>query len=147
MNIEKLRKELADDPLKFNYANLPIQDIADKLNEKTRTRVVEFRVTELGILNAFADPTDGEAVLLKLEAEATGNTMLARALRWMQPGGAGLDIGNNATRLMLDGLHAKSVIDAGELATVKALAEESISRAEELGLGVVRDGHIMEAQA
>lgn len=83
--------------------------------------------TERTVFAAFANPADGEAVLTALEAAAAGNGATARvvkrALRWLQPGEGGLDVGNASVRAMIDQLAAGGVLTPTQAATLKGLGE------------------------
>jgi hypothetical protein len=50
--------------------------------------------TELGIMAAFANPSDGETLLQTLEVVGQSNPVVKRMLKWIQPGAIGIDFGN-----------------------------------------------------
>lgn len=81
-------------------------------------------IGELGVLDLFEDPEDGETVMQKLEAVAQSNALVARALKWMQPLAPGLPIGKVSVRTMLDQLHAAGVFTDVEHATLKRAGEQ-----------------------
>lgn len=89
--------------------------------------VVEgVRYTELGIITAFADPADGEAVLQVLETAAETNPLLARMLRWLAPGMPGLDFGNAGLRAAINAYQAANVLTTTQRDTLLALGERAV---------------------
>lgn len=85
------------------------------------------RYTELGIITAFTDPADGEAVLQTLEAAAESNPLLARMLRWLAPGMPGLDFGNAGLRAAINAYHEANVLTATQRDTLLALGERAVT--------------------
>src|SRR5687768_1635009 len=57
---------------------------------------------------------------------------LIRQLKWLDRE-AGLEVGNERTRAMLDAFVQLGILDAGEVALVKALAEKTVSALEAKG--------------
>lgn len=84
------------------------------------------RYTELGIITAFSNPADGEAVLQTLEAAATQNPLLARMLGWLAPGMPGLDFGNAGLRAAINAYHAANVLTTTQRDTLLALGERAV---------------------
>lgn len=144
MDMSILRTELNDTA----YAGLSDAQAAAALNAPTRSRrkAAAFH-TERGIVAALG-PVMGESVLSKVEFAAQSNTLLARVVRWLRDysESGGLDLAATATRMQLDALQAAGVLTAEEVAALKALGEEPCSRADELGLGIVGDGHVRSAR-
>ena len=143
MDIDKLKIVLAvPHPVTGAY---DAKDViaAEQLNARNIVSVDEHHVTELGVLDAFENPKDGEALLQKLEA-VSADPMLARALGWLKPGSPGLDMGNPTVRKLLDGYAETRVIKSAARDTLKSLAEHLVSAAG--SLGHVKVGHIQEAR-
>lgn len=66
-------------------------------------------ITELTILSLYADPTDAETVMQKIETVAQSNPVIARVLKWLQPSAPGIDAGDSRVRAML----TASTVDGG----------------------------------
>lgn len=147
MNIERLRAELASDPLGRGYAQMSAAAAAARMNLADRVTVEERFVNERTIVSSYANPADGEAVLQALEAAAQANAIVARAMKWMSPDQQGIDVGHAGTRAVLDALVGAGVLTAAQATHLKGLAERTVGRAEELGLGVVYEGHVVKARA
>lgn len=84
------------------------------------------RYTELGIITAFDDPADGEAVLQSLETLAETNPLLARMLRWLAPGMPGLDFGNTGLRAAINAYQAENALTDTQRDTLLALGERAV---------------------
>lgn len=145
--IRTLKNEYTNDPLDRRYSNMTVQEFIESLETPNRTIVIpETRITELGILEAFDNPADGEAFMQKIELVALNNDLIARIIKWVQQE-RGLDVGNSKTRAVLDSLVGVATITQTEVDTIKALAEKSASRAEELGLTHFRNKYVREAMS
>ena len=148
----KLAAEIAGDPKGLGYARKTAAEVFAILRTANRRRRKPgpCLVNELDVLNAFADPTDGNAFLVKLEALAAVHQTLARVLQWMAPGGergdqAGVDVANEKLRGVLAGLAGQADVTKAEVATVLALGDELVDRLTELDLHGVRLGHVVVA--
>lgn len=102
-----------------------MHDIVAVLNAG-RTKVVSTMITERGILAKYPDgAVAADAILTKLEAFATAgqpmSSIVARALKFLANTG-GIDVGDTATRGLLDALAAGGVLTADEAAKLKGLA-------------------------
>lgn len=84
------------------------------------------RYTELGIITAFVNPADGEAVLQTLEGAAESNPLLARMLRWLAPGMPGLDFGNSGLRAAINAYYGAGVLNEAQRDTLLALGERAV---------------------
>lgn len=135
MNIEGLLSEIKNDPLSRNYSGMTRDQKWESLNTVNRkvNMTGEFRVSELGLINAFSNPADGEAALLKLEAVAASNSLVDRMLKWLKPGAPGLDIANPKVIAMIDSFVSSSVLTEAEGNTIKDLGKKIISRLSEIG--------------
>jgi len=147
MDYNALAAELA----KPAYTGLSDAEAADALNAATVTEVYSrfgsFRTlaavltdveyaTLKGVLFELADSSPKVAdsyAMLELPGDDAGN-------------GGGIDFGCAAVRGMVDQLVAGEQFTAELGSKLKALAERKISRAEELGLGRVKVGHVEEVR-
>lgn len=77
------------------------RDCALRASEIAPALLRESLLTELSILRLSDDPAAAEAVLQQIEAVSQGNPVVARVLKWMQPGAAGLNFGDARVRAML----------------------------------------------
>jgi|GEM_PF-4834661 len=144
-----LTAEIRDDPLGRGYANLSAQEAADSLNARNRTRVVPLSFVNAKTLYARLGAAVAEMIIQKLEAGAASDSPLApilkRACQWIRPSEQGIDVGNPVTRTMVDALTG-GLLTEDEARLLKGLAEESVSRAEELGLPYVGGHHVEYAR-
>lgn len=87
--------------------------------------VVPHLVAELGILSAYANPTDAVTVLAVIDQVAQANPVVAVAQKWIQPGAPGIDVGDQRTRAMLT-----APIQSGGLGLSSDLARPLLALAE-----------------
>lgn len=135
-----LSQELAADPAGLGYAaHLPDSPglVVDLLNAPTRTAIKPRFVTARGVL---AEVDGGAQILDKLEALSAGVSEVKWAMKFLLTDG--IDVGHPRTRALLDQLAAGGGITADEAGALKALAIQPVSRAEELGLGVITEADV-----
>lgn len=147
MDYDKLKVKVAE--VLAAHPDWTDQQVADCLNEPavtaTRSRFVTFRtlLSELPVTQAMT-------IIGKLRAAARADEsgVLAVILPTLEDTaeGCGIDLANANARVFLDGLVAAEVLTAEEAAAVKGMAETQISRAAQLGLGIVGDGHVRSAR-
>lgn len=125
-----IAEELANDPLGLGYATMTNGEIEAAMNAKTRSRIISRFVTARTIL---AECADGATILDKLEAAGTQVSAVKWAMRFLQQEG-GIDVGHPATLAMVDQLVAAGVLTQVEGDSLKALAVQMCSRAEEIGI-------------
>jgi len=152
VDYDVLIPELHDDPLGRGYVGMSDAEALASLRTTNRTRVFESRITELGIVKAITEATgfaiNGEEFMQALEAVGESQPLVKRMIKWLQPGDPGLDMGDPHVRGTLDLLAFTpgTGITTAAVAAVKATAEASCSRAEELGIPDVGTGHIKSAR-
>lgn len=61
----------------------------------------ELRATELTLLWLYPSPATAEAVLQQIEAVSASNPIVARVVKWLQPGAPGIDLGDARVRFLL----------------------------------------------
>ena len=136
-----LSDEIDNDPEGKGYAAfLPDQPgaVVEMLNAPTETMVKSRLITARGILSDYpGGPAAAATVLDKLDGAAPNIPALKWA--WKFISGEGLDIGVPATQGMLDTLAGATVITTDEATKLKALAIQTASRAEVLGLPYVTE--------
>jgi len=140
-----LQLELANDPLKLGYASALIayneEQLLQLLNGVTILAPKSTMHSERGVLDQYPDgPVAADIVLQKLERFAASPHPLAglvkRALKFLsQP--EGIDFGTVSTQNMLRRLAEGGVITTDEANKLISFGSVLMSRAQELGLGVV----------
>ncbi len=143
MNYAALKHEIEIDLLGRGYASMTDQQIADSLNTADRTTIVPTVVGALGIMR-LVGPTMGARILDKLETASANDSRLKWFLRELSA--QGVDLGHPITRATIDGLVVAGVLTQTEADALKRAAERTVTRAEELGLGVVRAGDVQAAR-
>jgi len=148
MNYAVIKSELANDPESLGYSGMSDSEAAAALNTANRSRTVTTFATWRKIL-ADLGPTVTATVKAKIEAAAESNAAVAIALDMLSEygEGGGLDLGHANTRAVIDSLVAAEVLTADEGSAVKAMAQETISRATELNLPAVGAGHVARARS
>ena len=126
-----LRDELSVDPLGRGYAGFSDQQAADDLNTVYRSRMVESIASELIV--AALDPPDYTALSAANE----------RAF-WGIVGASFVRVSDTEVQAFFLALFPGG---SGTRTNLIALANESISRAEELGLRTVKLGHVEGARS
>ena len=135
MNYEQLKKELANS----KYDELSDVEVAKVLNKNDNTLFVSRKVSYLEILNECAGA--GE-ILDIIEASTLPD------VRWAMVGikSDGIDIGHPKTRAMIDKLVEDGIFTTTQGAALIAMAPTQ-SKAQSLGLGVVKPGYIPKTRA
>lgn len=130
MNYQILKDEIENDPLGRGYSGMNDQEIANDLNTNYRTRNVDtlssaqiFEATDAAEFQALSDTGKGYV----RDVWGLGDSVVVSA-------------GSNARGVYLQFFNAQSITRSALL----ALLTESISRAVELGLGVVNAGEVTE---
>jgi len=145
-NIALLKSEIDSDPLGRGYSGMDDTAVAVDLNTAYRTKKEPISSAELLAWSA----SDARLQNIKNAAEngATDDlkSLAQAAYLIVTRDGTTLDL-NLADRLaMLDSLVAASVLTADDRTSLDALATVSISRAEELAIGRVRAGDVIQAR-
>lgn len=126
MNITELRALIESDSQALSLAQSGAADVcAARCREIAPKETIETRVTELTILSRYSDPADAEAVLRTIETVAQSNPVVARVLKWLQPGAPGIDIGDARVRgLLVASVNAGGVGLSAELSRPLLAAAE-----------------------
>ena len=151
MDIDALRTELlAGHPDTGAYSS-DDAIAAVEINAKNRQRYKAITSAELLGWSAAAS-TGGRPRLIKIDEAATAHASedvkaaAMAAAEMVKREGTLLDL-NRADRMALvDGLVAGGVLSSDDKTDLLQLATESISRATELGLGLVRPGDVIQAR-
>ncbi len=129
MDYNKLALEIKDDPLKRGYKKMSNDEICVSLRVKDRTRVID----------SIPSSTVIEATAL---TEYVSLSASQRDIYWGMLAGGEIKPSGTRTKQIYASLFAPSSSTRTNLIT---LATESITRAEELGLGEVYVGHVGKA--
>jgi len=132
LNYKKLSEEIALSA----YSGMTNAQIANEINIKNKTSLRETYATSLTIL-AVLGAANGAAFLDVLESIAATNS----SVKWSMKNIAstGIDVANTEVRNMLDQLMAAGALVQSDVNTIKALAERTVSRGEELGISEVSE--------
>jgi len=148
MNYTVLRGEISTDPLGRNYVAMSDVEVVSSLNTADRAirqlvplwQVKKTAIEEgcwLAIQAAVADESKSEQV----RGAAAIAVDYINDQRFQN-----LDMDLTSTQQMLGALVVGGVITAAQSATLDALADGVISRAEEIGLAGVRVGDVQRAR-
>lgn len=145
-NIAILKSEIDSDPLGRGYSGMDDTAVAVDLNTAYRTKKEPISSAELLAWSA----SNARLQNIKNAAEngATDDlkSLAQAAYLIVTRDGTTLDL-NLADRVaMLDSLVAAGVLTAADRTSLDALATVSISRAEELAIGRVRAGDVIQAR-
>jgi len=146
-NIAIIKSEIDSDPLGRGYSGMDDTAVAVDLNTAYRTKKEPISSAELLAWSA----SDARLQNIKNAAEngATDDlkSLAQAAYLIVTRDGTTLDL-NLADRVaMLDSLVAAGVLTDADRTSLDALATVSISRAEELALGLVRAGTVQQARS
>jgi hypothetical protein len=145
MDIDKLKTELVTDPESMGYAALSDADASVALNIANRDYTVPLNSrTSL----SWAMRTGR---LADIETATTAGTPAIQSIalgvkHLLGRSDTEIDMSDSDHVAMIDGLVAGGVLDAANKAELVTMATSQRSRADELGLGQVRVGHVQEAR-
>lgn len=141
-----LADEITNDPLSRGYAGMTDEQVAESLNAAnisinatvTKAKLLQWAGANQRIVKlkgGLASPNDDvenicEAALRLLSAADVTT----------------FDTGDSANTAFLDALVAARVLEDADKTSLLELGEKTISRAEQLGIGTVRVGHVGEAR-
>ncbi len=145
-NIAILRSEIDSDPLGRGYSGMDDAAVAVDINTDYRTKKEPISSAELLAWSA----SDSRLQNIKNAAESGATddlkSLAQAAYLIVTRDGTTLDL-NLADRVaMLDSLVAAGVLTADDRTSLDTLATVSISRAEELAIGKVRAGDVIQAR-
>ena len=143
---EKLRAELADDPLDRGYSTMTDQEAADDLRTEYRSDLQPVPMTSVV---RWCARHDALASLDTAAGSATpGVRSVARAAQIMiaSPHIVSFNVHDPELADMLDALVTAGVFTLDERDDLVALGTTPTSRAAELGLGRVKPGYVGKAR-
>ena len=150
-NLQALKAELdAGHPVTGAYS-ANSEAAAEEINALNRTRINAIGSAELLAWSGQASSGDRPRIIKIEEGKANADEQCAAlcitAEQMIMRDNTSLDLNLPDRVAMLNALVAYGVLSASDKASIDALSEESISRAEELSLGSVRAGTIEQARS
>lgn len=143
MDYAKLRQLIDSDPA--NAARTDAEVLA-WLTTPSITKAMPYEATTRTLM-ADLGPALADSILKKLEAAAASNSVVARALKLLDPAQGGLDLAHAATRAQLQALVSAGVLAQSDYDALVALSDRTVSPAEDVGLSAVRLGDVIEARS
>jgi len=145
-DIALLKSEIDSDPLGRNYSAMSDEQVAQSLNNEDRSKTVPISSAELlawsagnGRLAAIKAAIDGGV-------DKTAKSLAEAAYMMISRDGSSLDLSLADRVAMLDGLVAYGILSADDKSDLVSKSTVSCSRAEELSLGRVRAGDVIQAR-
>lgn len=150
-NLQALKAELdAGHPVTGAYS-ANSEAAAEEINALNRTRINAIGSAELLAWSGQSSSGDRPRIIKIEEGKANADEQCAAlcitAEQMIMRDNTSLDLNLPDRVAMLNALVAYGVLSAADKASIDALAEESISRADELSLGSVRAGTIEQARS
>lgn len=136
MDYRALHAELTTDPLALGYSGLNNASAANKLNALDTGRTVNR--TRVDVAEVFSAIDDG--------AWPAVNSQAAHKLQVVM-GMPFVDASNTNTRGILGAIFPNSGATVNTRNRLLALSTQTVSRATELGLGVVTEGDVAQARS
>ena len=141
-----LKTEIQNDPLAKGYSSMSDQEIVDSINLKNRSKFVEISSQELLAWSA----NNGRLAKIKNAinngADDVVKSLAEAAYLLITRDDTSLDFNLTDRVAMLDALVSYAVLIPDDKTSLQALATVSISRAEELDIGLVRAGDVLQAR-
>jgi hypothetical protein len=140
-----LKAEVQADPEGLGYAQyLPAAPgmVCELLNRQSTTTVKSRVVTARTVLSECG--AGAAAILDKLEASSPSISEVKWAMRFIT--GDGLDVGHAVTQAQIQALVPPGVLTQAEADALKSLALQPCSRAEKLGLPLVTEADLRDAE-
>lgn len=146
MKIQTIKTELETDPLGLGYSGMDDSAAAASLNEKTRSKLEPISSAEL--LAWSANNTRLQSIKSAAEsgADDTIKSVAQAAYLMITRDDTTLDLNLTDRVALLDALVSYNVLTADDKASLESLATVAISRGEELGVGLVRAGDVIQAR-
>ena len=146
MRIQVIKVELETDPLGLGYNEMNDSAAALSLNQQVRSKLQPIGSAELLAWSA----SNARLQKIKTAAESgvddTIKSVAQAAYLMITRSDTALDL-NLADRVtLLDALVSYDVLAAEDKTSLESLATVAISRGEELGVGVVRAGDVIQAR-
>lgn len=144
-----LENELTTDPLELNYSAMSDDDAATSLNTENRTVTKDTPVTAYSLIESLG-ATAGIALMQDLLDDKDKGAAEHLMMTWLETGGGqtnGVNVGSTVIRSVIDTLETGGTWSSAQVAAVKALADYTVSRAEELNLPTIYAGNVAEARA
>jgi len=145
-DIALLKSEVDNDPLGRNYSAMSDEQVAQSLNNEDRSKTVRISSAELLAWSA----SDGRLASIKAAIDGgvdnTAKSLAEAAYMMISRDGTSLDLSLADRVAMLDGLVAYGILSADDKSDLVSKSTVSCCRAEELSLGRVRTGDVIQAR-
>jgi hypothetical protein len=150
-NLQALKAELdAGHPVTGAYS-ANSESAAEEINALNRTRINAIGSAELLAWSGQASDGDRPRIIKIEEGKANADEQCAAlcitAEQMIMRDNTSLDLNLPDRVAMLNALVAYGILSAADKASIDALSQESISRADELGLGSVKAGTVQQARS
>lgn len=148
--LQRLAQELdAGHPVTGEYSSNP-QVAADQINATNRTRIEPVSSAELLAWAAKNSDSDRPRIIKIQEGKSNANEICAAlcfaAEQMIMRDNTSLDLSLPDRVEMLEGLILFGILSAADKTDLEGLSQVSISRSDELDLGVVKAGTIEQAR-
>ena len=110
------------------------------------TKSMPYSATTRSLM-ADLGPTLADSILSKLEAAATADSVVKRAISLLAPAEGGLDMAHPNTRAALQGLLAQSVLSQSDYDALLGLSDKLVGPFEAAGLSGISEQIIHNARA
>ena len=148
MDIRALKAEITTDPLMLGYAGKPPTQVCALLNAKRAVDLGYRPLTWKEVLDALTKESVAKIVEVSQTTNAQGYEAAAKFYEYAMIDSIESKPGSPCC-VVLEVLAGKAVISTAELAVLQTLARNVVqmTRAEQLGLGVVAEGNVIDALA
>lgn len=138
-----LKEEITNDPLVVGYSGMTDQQVTDSLNAETIAAKQHINTRDIKVYLTLAEKY--------FPISQSTSTSAKEAMFRLKEFDYGFDmsVAGAETILtdMLDALITDGLIDANDKTYILSLGDKLISRGEQLGLGAIKVGEVMEARA
>jgi len=126
MSPEDLKTLIESDAEALRLASIGAADLCAARCRAIAPKVTQqTMISELSILNLYANPMDAVTVLQTIEAVAKANPVVGYVLKWLQPGAPGIDVGDARVRQLLT-----APVQSGGVGLSQELARPLLASAE-----------------
>ncbi len=147
MDYARLKAEITSDPLARGYSGMTDAQVAASLN--TVDREVDQPVNLRDLIVYLLK--NGKWLGIKSEAASNALGVQKECEAFMvimdNPNFDDLDLTDAGVQAMLGSIKTVGLLDAADQAAILAMGKKAVSRAEELGLPIIREGHVQSVRA
>jgi len=146
MNYAALKNEIMNDPLGRGYAGMNDAQVAVSLN--TVDREIDENVNLRDLIVYLLKNNKWLGIKSEAASNALGVQKECEAFMVIMdnPNFVDLDLTDAVVKTMLSNIKTAGLLDAADQAAILAMGKKAVSRAEELGLPIVREGHVQSVR-